>query len=289
MNCISIQSHITVIKEGAGPGTTVLTITTDLLSFDSVRNAAAELNKIAQQNGGLDVLACNAGVMAMPDKRSSDGYDIQMQANQLSHYLLTKLCMESLESAAAARGEARVVYHSSSARNGLPSDLDPKFFQICDAGSLGGDDKMTAPWERYHQSKLANSAFAMALHDKLTEKGSKVKAFACDPGAAATNLQSSAENSGCLFSAMMSCAAPMGYVQSPADGCLSIGVCCFGPEANSGDLYMPSKKGGMTGPPKKSVSGGELVVKNESQTVSEVNKKLVLEECERVFGFASTL
>jgi len=85
----------------------------------------------------------------MPDKRSSDGYDIQMQANQLSHYLLTKLCMESLESAAAARGEARIVYHSSSARNGLPSDLDPKFFQICDAGSLGGDDKMTAPWERW--------------------------------------------------------------------------------------------------------------------------------------------
>ena len=63
--------------------------------FESVKTAAEKLNKLAQTYGGLDVLGCNAGIMAKDDIRTVDGYDIQMQAsNQLSHYLLPKLCMD---------------------------------------------------------------------------------------------------------------------------------------------------------------------------------------------------
>jgi len=41
-------------------------------------------------NGGIDVLCSNAGVMALEDDATQDGYDVQMQTNHLSHFLLTQ-------------------------------------------------------------------------------------------------------------------------------------------------------------------------------------------------------
>ena len=51
-----------------------------------------------------------AGVMALEDKAAKDGYDVQMQTNHLSHFLLTALLWERL---LAAPEGARVVQHSS--------------------------------------------------------------------------------------------------------------------------------------------------------------------------------
>ena len=51
----------------------------------------------------------NAGVMALEDMPTGDVYDIQMQTNHLSHFLLTKLLWPLLEKAANEKGEARVV------------------------------------------------------------------------------------------------------------------------------------------------------------------------------------
>jgi NAD(P)-dependent dehydrogenase (short-subunit alcohol dehydrogenase family) len=56
--------------------------------------------------------------MALADVATTDGYDVQMQTNHLSHFLLLKEVFPLLEKAAAARGEARVVHHSSLARFG---------------------------------------------------------------------------------------------------------------------------------------------------------------------------
>ena len=90
----------------------------------------------------------NAGVMAVPDKRTADGYDVQMQTNHLSHFLLTKLVMPSLEAAANARGEARIVQHSSGARGMLPGMaeaghsgmLEAKYMEPCEPDTLGGNE-----------------------------------------------------------------------------------------------------------------------------------------------------
>jgi protochlorophyllide reductase len=258
-----------------------------------VKTAAEELNKVAQTYGGLDVLGCNAGIMAKDDIRTADGYDVQMQANQLSHYLLTKLCMKSLEMAAESRGDARVVFHSSSARTGLTkSNLEPKYFQKCDPGTLGGDETMSPPWERYHQTKLANSAFAMALNDQLKEKGSKVKSLACDPGFATTDLvkNSDADESSWLLRCMTFLSSVLNASQSPANGSLSFVLCAFAPDSESGDFYMPSARGGMVGKPKKTISRGvPLKEGDEALTVSAENKTTVMEQCQKVFGFASTL
>ena len=67
----------------------------------------------------LDVLANNAGVMALQDKATTDGFDLQMQTNHLSHFLLAKELYPAVKAAAAARGEARIVHHSSISRTAV--------------------------------------------------------------------------------------------------------------------------------------------------------------------------
>ncbi len=64
-----------------------------------------------------------------------DGYDIQMQVNHLSHFLLTKELYDLLEKKAeSSAGEARIVNHSSIARYGPP--LDAKYLGK-NGGNLG--------------------------------------------------------------------------------------------------------------------------------------------------------
>ena len=41
---------------------------------------------------------------------------------------------------------------------------------------------------RYHQTKLANPVFAMALHSKLAADGSRIKSICAEPGVAQTEL-----------------------------------------------------------------------------------------------------
>lgn len=158
----------------------------DLQSFASVRKAASEIEAIAAQYSGLDVLCNNAGIMAHPDLRTMDGYDVQVQANHLSHFLLTTLLLPSLEKAAAARGEARVVQHGSGARN-WRGDLEARFFERSEPGALGGDS-LKESITRYTMSKLSNAVFALELHHRLTERASKVKSISCEPGVVRTEL-----------------------------------------------------------------------------------------------------
>ena len=148
---------------------------------------------------GLDVLCCNAAVMHAADVVTEDGFDIQMQTNQIGHYVLVAKLWPALAKAGDLRGEARVIMHSSAARyfdgagGGMylpPSwgkKLDGKYFEKHAAGELGGEGwpvpgKMlmfNGPKEtRYQQSKLANFAFTYALADKIAAAGSKVKSIA---------------------------------------------------------------------------------------------------------------
>jgi NAD(P)-dependent dehydrogenase (short-subunit alcohol dehydrogenase family) len=279
-------THIFQIQEIEGVAsneTAVMAIPIDLLSFKSVKQAAEKINKIAKEHGGLDVLCCNAGIMAMNDDRTEDGYDVQIQVCHLSHALLTQKCMVSLEEAAATRGEARVVYQSCPTRYGL-RDLDAKYFEKCEPMTLGGNN-YNAAFMRYHMAKLANSTFAMALHIALQEKGSKVKSIGSDPGQATTNLQQTSTHMTGFILRLLNVGGRLGFSQSPADGSMSATVACFGKNIYSGDFIMPTGKTGLAGYPIKSIAMN-LPIKNgwEKETLKEGNQKLIWEVTEKELG-----
>jgi NAD(P)-dependent dehydrogenase (short-subunit alcohol dehydrogenase family) len=137
----------------------------DLADLDSVREFASGLK------GDVDVLINNAGVMATPETRTKDGFELQIGTNHLGHFALTNLLLPRIRD--------RVVTISSSAhRMGM--------IRLEDLNWEHGEYKR---WPAYGQSKLANLLFTLELQRRLDEAGSDVRAVAAHPGWAATNLQ----------------------------------------------------------------------------------------------------
>mmetsp|Transcript_68810 Transcript_68810/g.143704 ORF Transcript_68810/g.143704 Transcript_68810/m.143704 type:complete len:210 (-) Transcript_68810:349-978(-) len=173
-----------------------------------------------------------------------------MQTNHLSHFLLTAESWPLLEKAVSLRGEARVVNHSSGARNrggDGKKPLDEKYLQK-NGGNLGGDDSGWAPfsggrWTRYQQTKLANLVFTYALRDRAAAAGSKVKALVAHPGLSATNLQVTTTQDGGMSNSLSN--RLMGWMaQSGEDGTCPLLTCVCVPDLKSGDFYGPK---GLTG------------------------------------------
>ena len=71
----------------------------DLADLGSVRRAADE----AVALGELDLLVNNAGVMATPERRTVDGFELQLGTNHLGHFALTGLLWPALTKAPSAR------------------------------------------------------------------------------------------------------------------------------------------------------------------------------------------
>jgi NAD(P)-dependent dehydrogenase (short-subunit alcohol dehydrogenase family) len=242
------------------------TIPCDMQDFESVRNAATT---IKSKYGAIDVLCNNAGVMALEDIATKDGYDIQVQTNHLSHFLLTKEVMPLLKRAVELRGSARIANHSSSARKFPNVPLEAKYFEK-NGGNLGGNGSSMmfggARWKRYHQTKLANSVFTMALNDTLKDTG--IVATVAEPGLAATNLQvSSGEGMGSNNWIMR-------FAQSAEDGSMPIISACFDPNPAVGSIWVP--KGGFTGP--------AVLIPLEKLSTDEGSRKMLWEKSEEACG-----
>src|SRR3954454_23720567 len=122
--------------------------------------------------GDLDVLINNAGVMAVPESRTKDGFEMQIGTNHLGPFALTNLLLPHITD--------RVTTVSSTAHRMGKIDLD----------DLNWETRGYQRWPAYGQSKLANLLFTLELDRRLTEAGSDVRATAAHPGYAATSLQS---------------------------------------------------------------------------------------------------
>ena len=213
----------------------------DLQSFDSVKKAARKITDLCKD--GLDVLCNNAGVMALKDQATIDGFDIQMQTNHLSHFLLTKELMPIIKEASEKKGEARIVNHSSIARFGAKK-LERKYFEKR-GGSLGGNGSNMflstlipqGRWARYSQTKLANAAFTACLHEKFQAENLSIKSLVAHPGLAITELQNTTVKDGGMGAWMTGQFMKGG--QSMEDGAIGIIKCIADIDAMSGDFYGP--------------------------------------------------
>lgn len=216
----------------------------DLMSFASVRTAMADVVARLQ---AVDVLCLNAGIMSFDDVRTEDGFDVQMQTNLLSGFLITSSLMPLLEAAAELRGEARVVHHSSVARKTNPDKLRAANLEVCEPGTLGGDGNVNSfgggRWSRYQQSKLACLVFSNALADKLAAKGSRVISVCAHPGVASSGLESSSAGT-------PRASRILGFFlkQSGFDGAIGIMHCSAAPDVKSKDLWGPTSFIGFRGP-----------------------------------------
>ena len=127
-------------------------------------------------SGDLDLLVNNAGVMAIPEARTADGFEMQLGTNHLGHFALTNLLLPHVTRC--------VTTVASSAHRMGTIDLD----------DLNWESREYKAWPAYGQAKLANLLFTLELQRRLTEAGSPVRATAAHPGYAATNLQSRTGN-----------------------------------------------------------------------------------------------
>ncbi len=121
---------------------------------------------VSSWTGPLEILVNNAGVMATPERRTAEGWELQFATNHLGHFALTT----GLHAALAEAGDARVVVLSSVGHvNGEVRFDDINFLR-----------DPYDPWLAYAQSKTANVLFAVEAARRWAVDGIRVNAL--NPG-----------------------------------------------------------------------------------------------------------
>jgi NAD(P)-dependent dehydrogenase (short-subunit alcohol dehydrogenase family) len=139
-------------EAGVAVGEQVSLEEVDLASLASVR---AFTDRIAARVDRLDLLIGNAGIMACPEARTADGFELQFGTNHLGHFVLVNRLVPLL----LAGAPSRVVNFETT-----PYE----------------------PWLAYGRSKTANAQFAVELDRRLRDRG--VRAVAVHPGGIDTEL-----------------------------------------------------------------------------------------------------
>lgn len=145
----------------------------DLNDLGSVRNFA---NEIKKKFSTIDVLMCNAGIMASPFRLSNNGIEQQFAVNHLSHFYLSNLLMETIQKST----DPRIIFLSSSAMfSNKRVPVSAK--ELNDSKS----NKFKSSWIRYANSKLLN----MISVKQLAKRYPNVHINAVHPGLVATELE----------------------------------------------------------------------------------------------------
>jgi len=195
----------------------------DLASLASVHEAAAS---ILAAHPRIDILVNNAGLMGIPERRTEDGFELQLAVNHLGHFALTAQLLAALLRSTGAR----VVSVTSTGRHGgRPLDPDDPHLR-----------RGYEPWRAYGQSKLANVHFALELDRRFRAAGVPARSIVVHPGFANTDLQArSVRETGGGRSQRFFHAAVRRVGMTPAQGARVLLRAATDPNAPGGALYTP--------------------------------------------------
>tara|TARA_R110001606_G_scaffold169228_3_gene314142 strand:+ start:1769 stop:2719 length:951 start_codon:yes stop_codon:yes gene_type:complete len=197
----------------------------DLGDLTSIRAAA----KLVAKEPRLDVLINNAGIMMPAREETADGFESQFGVNHLGTFALTGLLLDKL----AEGQEPRVVITASMAHRSGRIDFD----------DINAEDSYSR-WDRYAMSKLANLLHMYELDRRLRAADSPIKAIACHPGVADTELTKN------FPSFMVSLFRPVAsmFLNSAAQGAWPTLAAAVGKGVEGGEYFGPSRNGEWIGP-----------------------------------------
>ena len=154
----------------------------DLSRLASVQHFA---EGFAEKHDRLDLLYCNAGIMAVPRRETEDGFEQQFGVNVLGHFALAGRLLPMLLETEGSR----TVWLSSLAA----------WFGTLRFSDFQGE-KSYGRWAAYNQSKLADLMLALEMNARLQAAGAASMALAAHPGLTNTDLQTTSveESSGTL-------------------------------------------------------------------------------------------
>ena len=144
----------------------------EALELGSLANIRAFAQRLLARHATLHILINNAGVMACPFAKTTDGFELQFGSNHLGHFLTTCLLIPALRKGAPSR----VVSVSSRGHH-----LSPVVFD-----DINFERRPYDKWLSYGQAKTANVLFAVGLERRLAPDG--VHANSLHPGAILTEL-----------------------------------------------------------------------------------------------------
>jgi NAD(P)-dependent dehydrogenase (short-subunit alcohol dehydrogenase family) len=195
----------------------------DLASQASVREVA---ERVLATRDSIDILVNNAGVMGIPERRTVDGFEMQLAVDHLGHYALTALLMPALLRADAAR----IVSVTSTAHH-IGRALDPANPHL---------DGKYGPWRAYGQAKLANFHFGIGLQRRLEAAGAPAASLIAHPGLSNTELQAvSVRETGGGRSQRFFHRLARSTGMSPAEGARPQLRAATDPAAKGGEFYAP--------------------------------------------------
>ncbi|MDM2346380.1 dehydrogenase/reductase [Mycobacteroides abscessus subsp. bolletii] len=142
----------------------------DLASLASVRAFAERFDE------PIDVLVNNAGIMMVPEGRTTDGFENTFGVNHLGHFALTGLLLDRIRERVVTVSS---LAHLAATRRGL---ADPNF-----------QSRRYNRRVAYSNSKIGNLLFARELNRRLAAAGSPLISVAAHPGVVSTGLYDNSE------------------------------------------------------------------------------------------------
>jgi protochlorophyllide reductase len=216
-NDVKAETAVASIRPFA-PAANVTFMRLDLADLASVAAFSANFRSQYDQ---LDLLVNNAGLMAVDESRTVDGFETQLGVNHLGHFALTARLLPSILSTPGAR----IASMSSMGHRSGHLEIDDLMF----------DRRGYNRWQAYFQSKLANLLFTAELQRRLSEAGTAAIAVAAHPGVAHTDLGSEGRG---ISNRLMRVGLPI-TTRSAASGALSLLRAATDPAVLGGQFYGP--------------------------------------------------